>query len=374
MNILANSRTEPDPLNLAALSNQFSVLQGDWLTVPYGDHDHALGLQRLDRAAAEEMAANFRSFSARLGRLFGGVPIYIGHPDDPRLANQFPDRKAYGWIMALEARDDGLYLRPKWGAAGQDLLANAHYKWFSPFWGCRNDGQEHGRAILRPVRLVSIGLTNTPNIEGIPPLANDENATPIPKGDSPVNRETLIKSLGLAEDADDAAILAAIKAIQDELAALKAKTAESDSAKQDMANEKAARAAAETALANEKTARAAERKARIELVLDNAQAAGKFTPAQRPQWAADLDKDFEGKSAELSNAKPVLNTRSATDALGARNAAAQSARDATLRRDKVLMLVNERIAKTGEAYEPAFAAIRKENPALFADMRTPSTP
>jgi phage I-like protein len=356
---------------LAALSNEFA-LDADWLKVPYGDHPHALGLQRLDRAAAEELAANFRGFGARLGRLFGGAPIYIGHPDDPRLANQFPDRKAYGWIMAIEARDDGLYLQPKWGAAGQDLLANAHYKWFSPFWGCRNDGLENGRAILRPVRLVSIGLTNTPNIEGIPPLANEDATQPTPKGEPPVNRTDLIKALGLPENADDPAILAAIKAVQDELAALKAKAAESESARQDAANEKTARAAAESALANEKSARIAERKARIELLLDNAQAAGKFTPAQRPQWAADLDKDFEGKSAELANAKPVLNTRSATDALGARNAAAQSARDATLRRDKVLMLVNERIAKTGEAYEQAFAAIRKEHAALFADMRTPS--
>ncbi len=362
---------KPELETLAALSNEFA-LSADWLKIPYGDHPHALGLQRLDRAAAEELAANFHSFGARLGRLFGGVPIYVGHPDDPRLSNQFPDKKAYGWIMALEARDDGLYLQPKWGAAGQDLLANAHYKWFSPFWGCRTDGQEHGRAILRPVRLVSVGRTNTPNIEGIPPLANEQSVPPPPKGAPPVNRAELIKSLGLPEDADDAAILAAIKAIQDELAALKAKAAVAEAAKQDMANEKTARAAAETALANEKTARAAERKARIELVLDNAQAAGKFTPAQRPQWAADLDKDFEGKSAELSNAKPVLNTRSATNALGARNAAAQSARDATLRRDKVLMLVNERIAKTGEAYEQAFAAIRKEHDALFADMRTPS--
>jgi len=361
-----------DPLeSLECLSNAFRV-EGDWLAIPYGDHPHAQGIQRLDRAAAQAMVAHFSSFAARLGRLFGGVPIYVGHPDDPRLANQFPDRKAYGWIMALEARDDGLYLQTKWSAAGQDLLANAHYKWFSPFWGCRNDGQEHGRAILRPVRLVSIGLTNTPNIEGIPPLANDENATPIPKGDHPVKREDLIKALSLAEDADDAAILAAIKAVQDELAALKAKAAESDSAKQDLANEKTARAAAETALANEKTARSAERKARIELVLDNAQAAGKFTPAQRPQWAADLEKDFEAKSVELANAKPVLNTRPKTDALGTRNADALAARDATLRRDKVLMLVNERIAKTGEVYEQAFAAIRKENPALFADMRTPS--
>jgi phage I-like protein len=356
---------------LAALSNEFA-LDADWLKVPYGDHPHALGLQRLDRAAAEELAANFRGFGARLGRLFGGAPIYIGHPDDPRLANQFPDRKAYGWIMAIEARDDGLYLQPKWGAAGQDLLANAHYKWFSPFWGCRNDGLENGRAILRPVRLVSIGLTNTPNIEGIPPLANEDATQPTPKGEPPVNRTDLIKALGLPENADDPAILAAIKAVQDELAALKAKAAESESARQDAANEKTARAAAESALANEKSARIAERKARIELLLDNAQAAGKFTPAQRPQWAADLDKDFEGKSLELANAKPVLNTRPRTDSLGTRNADAQAARDATLRRDKVLMLVNERIAKTGEAYEQAFAAIRKEHAALFADMRTPS--
>jgi hypothetical protein len=364
---LSNEKQEPAVENLDCISNEFA-LSADWLKIPYGDHPHAKAVQRLTRAIAENMVSNFKSFGARLGRFFGGLPIYVGHPDDPALSNQFPDKKAYGWIMDIEAREDGLYLKPKWSGAGEELLANAHYKWFSPFWGCRRAA---GAKIVEPVRLVSLGLTNTPNIPGILPLANEEGNKQNEKGDDEV-KEFLLTLLGLANEATDAQI-------QEAATKLKADKAAADVA---LANEKTARAAAETALANEKTERAAketelttqisnQKKARIELVLANALAAGKITPAQKPQWASDLEKDLDGKLVELSNAKPAMNTSSKTGGLGKRNSDAVASRDEATRRDRVITLVNERMQKTGEDYEAAFANIRKENTALFDEMRKP---
>ena len=68
----------------------------------------------------------------------------------------------------LEARPDGLYGRFKWAPTGRELLDNAHYKFFSPRWlmTVSRDGT------FEPVRLLSIGLTNTPNIPG-DAIAND---------------------------------------------------------------------------------------------------------------------------------------------------------------------------------------------------------
>jgi phage I-like protein len=122
------------------------------------------------------MAAQFASFRARLGRLFGGLPLYVGHPDLAN-ANELADRKAYGWILELDARDDGLYGRAKWSEAGVDLLRNAHFKFLSPFWEAREIGFENGRRVYKPVALISAGLTNQPNIP-VRPLANENREEP----------------------------------------------------------------------------------------------------------------------------------------------------------------------------------------------------
>lgn len=154
------------------LENQFTLLQEDWVQLsPFGDFPHARGLQRVDRAAAESMVAQFNSFRGRLGRLFGGVPFYVGHPDLPG-ANDLVDRKAYGWINELAAREDGLYGFVKWSDAGLEILRNAHFKYLSPYWEAREIGTENGRRIYRPTALLSAGLTNQPNIP-VKPLANE---------------------------------------------------------------------------------------------------------------------------------------------------------------------------------------------------------
>jgi phage I-like protein len=381
--------------NLSAFSNEFSI-QADWLKIPYGDHPHYSGaIQRLTRQVAETLANDFRSFGARLGRLFGGLPVFIGHPDDPRLSNQYPDKKSYGWIMDMEARDDGLYLKPKWSAAGDEIIANAHYKWFSPLWGCADLARENGKRIVAPARLLSLGLTNNPVIEGILPLANEDagssatepvalqniqnggrsattaaSANQTTKGITNPMKDKLLALFGLSNEATEEQILAA----GTDLIIAK------DTAETNLANEKTARAAAQTAQASESVARttaetalANERKARIDLVLDNAITGGKITAAQRPQWASELEQNFDAKLVELANAKPVLNTESKTQGLGARNTEAHAIGAARIRQDKLLTLVNERMEKTNEDYETAFANIKrtKEGAALLAEMIQP---
>jgi len=110
------------------------------------------------------MVEHFHSFRGRLRRRFGGLPVYIGHPDDPQFRQQpgHQDTRAYAWIQDMDARDDGLCVLTKWSEAGLRLLRNAFFKFLSPRWEMQS--LEPGK--FRPVRLLSVGLTNYPNIPG----------------------------------------------------------------------------------------------------------------------------------------------------------------------------------------------------------------
>jgi hypothetical protein len=111
-NSRGNTGTESAADKNVRLSNAadsgFNLLQKEWVQLsPYGDFPHAQGLQRVSFEAAKTMERNFATVGAKASRLFAGAPMFVGHPDVPQFANQFPDRKAYGWIMALEARPNG---------------------------------------------------------------------------------------------------------------------------------------------------------------------------------------------------------------------------------------------------------------------------
>ncbi|MDR0727681.1 MAG: hypothetical protein LBF26_02190 [Puniceicoccales bacterium] len=147
---------------------------GGWLKlVDYGEYQHRLGMQIVDASACKQMARRFSSLRQRLARRFRGVPIYIGHPDDPAFRGQVghDDTRAYGWVKFIEARDDGLWVCPKWSRAGAELLENAYYKFLSPRWEMVPLGNER----FTPKQLLSIGLTNTPNMD-VEAIANQEGA------------------------------------------------------------------------------------------------------------------------------------------------------------------------------------------------------
>lgn len=103
---------------------------------------------------------------------------------------------ARGWIVDLQARQDGVWGKVDWTPEGRTLVAG--YRGISPV--IRHD-KRSGRidAILRA------SLTNTPNLTGLTSLHSTEM----------INmdfRALLIEALGLDSDADDAAIAAALKA------------------------------------------------------------------------------------------------------------------------------------------------------------------
>lgn len=103
---------------------------------------------------------------------------------------------ARGWIVALEARDDGLWGKVDWTPTGRQLMEDKAYKGVSP--AILHDAKN------RVARVLRASLTNTPNLQGLVSL-HSENG--------PMDwKAKLIELLGLDSNADDAAIEAALAA------------------------------------------------------------------------------------------------------------------------------------------------------------------
>lgn len=103
---------------------------------------------------------------------------------------------ARGWITELQARDDGIWGRVEWTETGRALIADRAYRGISPVI-------QSERGSGRVVRVLRASLTNTPNLP-LTTLHSDNNQ------EIDMDPEQLRAALGLAADADEAAILAAI--------------------------------------------------------------------------------------------------------------------------------------------------------------------
>lgn len=107
--------------------------------------------------------------------------------------------KAAGWISKLTAEEDGVWGEVEWTAAASAELADRQYRYISPYFAHRPDG--------RVTKIINAGLTNTPNLD----LAAVASAISTEAEKSHMlDLKALASALGLAEDADEAAIMAAI--------------------------------------------------------------------------------------------------------------------------------------------------------------------
>jgi phage I-like protein len=351
---------------LHLLSNEFAVAPDGWVQlVPYGNFGHSDGMQRFTKDDAVNLVNEFNGLLGLPQRLLG-LPWYIGHPDHPKFKDRYSDTKAYGRIKGLEARESGLFANVKWSPAGEALIKDEAFSGHSINWGAKKVG-----GVYRPVRIKSVGFTNEPNIPVTPiTLANEAEE---------FMKTQLIAKLGLPADSTDEQVLAAVDlaneakqkadaAVADKAAAEAAKT----QAETALANEVAAKTAAETAKAEADAAKAAvetalanERSERVTLLLDGAIRDGKITAADRERWQGELTASFDTKVVELANAKPVIKTDSRTKNLGQR-------KEVSAASDKVVELCNERMAKNNEDWTTAWAAVKRENPALFVQMQEPA--
>ncbi|MDI4664707.1 phage protease [Xanthobacter autotrophicus] len=116
---------------------------------------------------------------------------------------------ARGWIVELQSRADGIWGRVEWTGSGRQLMADKSYRGISP-----NLLVE--RATGRVVGVVRASLVNDPNLF----LASLHN-----RSSDHMDLVKLREALGLAADASEAAILAAIGAQKTAVSTHQAQTA-----------------------------------------------------------------------------------------------------------------------------------------------------
>ncbi len=142
----------------------------NWIQlVTYGDHAHPKGIQHVTFSTGRILMKHFRTLMHRFG--WKRIPLYVGHPDDPEFFGQpgHSDRTIYGWVTHLKASDEGVWIKLKCLPTGRKLVARGLYRYLSPRWSMRKIDHDH----YEPVRLISIGLTNVPNLK-VEPLALTE--------------------------------------------------------------------------------------------------------------------------------------------------------------------------------------------------------
>lgn len=104
---------------------------------------------------------------------------------------------ARGWIAEMQVRADGIWGRVEWSAAGRALVADRAYRAMSPVI-------VHDKA-KRVVSILRASLVNRPNFRGLATLNQETEMLDLTK---------LAKALGLAEDATEDQILAAIEKLK----------------------------------------------------------------------------------------------------------------------------------------------------------------
>lgn len=108
------------------------------------------------------------------------------------------DAPAAGWIVALEERDGAVWGQCEWNPGGAEAIRSRAYRYYSPAIQLDASGAV--------VRLLSVGLTNTPNLP-LPALNRQAPSTPTQE---PFMDPTLLAALGLPADATPAQATAAV--------------------------------------------------------------------------------------------------------------------------------------------------------------------
>lgn len=319
-------------------ANIAGVADGDWALIsPYGDHASPNGsyTQRFNREQAEKVVKTWNSITGTAARVFKNVmhglgakfstPVWEGHPDSDK--QRWPKEKLLAEITDVRTGNEGLEGRVTWNTKGATKrAAGALYP--SPLWWHWPPAGEP--ALVFPELLESVGLVPTPNISSVPAwtqnarpdLASQSEAEPNPtKTQNTMDREKLIKLLGLAANATDEQIDAALKGIATTANALTTANAAKADLETQLATANASLATANgnvTSLTQErdqlKTANTALTTANgvlVKGVLNIAEKRGAITPAERASFETRITTANTATDAltELQDRK-AMNTTS----------------------------------------------------------------
>lgn len=298
---------------------------------PYGDapqfdkSGHEV-VQRFDFPAARKLVAEFNARKAKLLSRLGfanyEVPFYNGHPDFAENGGEARDSQVYASAYDLEAREDGLYARIRRHPLLASLKNALGALQISPRWLCEVDID----GILKPFELISFGLVKKGNLPNADFINNNQKIHN--KEQTEMNEEQLKQAralLSLAEDASVDEVLAAIasltnrqgvaeKANEEAQEALKEKEKELADAANQLADmqgickrkdDEITEAKKELDTANETLSEREKELARM--ILDEAIAAGKMTPAMRKAFEAAFALEFANTAETVKNLPAVAD-------------------------------------------------------------------
>jgi phage I-like protein len=185
-------------------------------------HIAPLGEFSVKRANGERImqVIDDRAMKAMADRLIAeGGPLLVDY-DHFSYDTEKPSEAA-GWIYELDAREDGLWARIEWTDTGGAAVMNKRYRFVSPVWypdEC--EPVENKAGAIRPLRLDSIALTNSPNLKGMRPLSNrgTEEQPLTHRAEEGKPMKELITLLGLKEDATPEAIVNSVTALKNSAA------------------------------------------------------------------------------------------------------------------------------------------------------------
>lgn len=129
-----------------------------------GGFRKAKAIQRVDAVAVADMVNEYQASRKGITRFLRSRPIFKGHPDVPGNERRYPDKTPKGVIANVVARSDGLYGEPILTHEGEQLVTQTNCKFPSARWEADEVGEENGLKIYRPSRLLSVGLTPSPNL------------------------------------------------------------------------------------------------------------------------------------------------------------------------------------------------------------------
>lgn len=284
-----------------------TVDEAGWTKIPYGLWRHSMGWQQFGKEEAIAICNAFTSIMGRIKRAIVGLPVFKGHPDEPGMAAEFPDKHEYGQVSEMKAMDDGLAIRQVLSNAGADLVRSG-LKFISPRWDAKPIGEKDDATVWSPYKMLSIGLVKRPNIPNAS-LVNHSSTPDI------MNKKDLIELFKLAADATDEQVRDAVAAASQRPSAESLSNAEGKLAGKD--TEIVALKSSVTALTTERdtanTALANERKSHRTSLINAAVKDGRVKPADLDLWKGRLETNFAAESVTLSNLAPVIKTTATTE-------------------------------------------------------------
>jgi phage I-like protein len=147
------------------------------------------------------------------------LPVDYEHQADNPEAKLKGPVPAAGWIKELQARDDGIWGRIEWTAMAAELIASKAYRFISP-------AILHHPKTREIMRLTGAGLVHRPNLH-LPALnAQEAQMPPVPAKAAPSDQatlqgllQTIISVFGLPANATADQVMAALKAVKDQMSA-----------------------------------------------------------------------------------------------------------------------------------------------------------